>query len=292
MPAEKETTYVDVAHLNKRGGRQGFVDYLIRVWETRDYISHEAKAQVTQGGEHQFLGNLWLIINPILDGAVYFVVFGLILNLSDGIDNFVAFLLIGVFLFQMTTKCVNGSAMSIYRFKPGGSGGLLPALTAPLSVNARVWLSGFPSYLVLLVMLLLIPPAEELSFYILLLIPIIVLQALVNLGISVMAAHFVAVVPDVNNLLRVSTRAWMYGSGVMFSVDRFAELSPLLAFLIHWNPMAWVLSAARDVTIYGSAPALEGWYIMLLWAVAPLLVGSLLVWWREGTYRKAGDNND
>ncbi|WP_309081916.1 ABC transporter permease [Zhihengliuella sp.] len=280
---------VDVGHLSLRGEKDSLIDYILRVWDVRSFMFHEARTHVSSRGEHQALGNLWLIINPIMDGAVFYIVFGLILQMDKGIPNFIAFLLVGVFCFQMTTRCVNGSSMSIYRWRTSSSTSSLPAIAAPINENLRTWIAGLPSYLVLVVMILALPPLENLSPIAFLVVPVIVLQIGINLGISLIAAHFIARVPDLNNILRVSTRAWMFGSGVMFPVAKFAELGPVFAFIIHWNPMAWVLNHIREVFVYNELPSIEGWLIMILWAVVPLLAGTVLIWRGESSHRSVGD---
>ncbi|WP_102158986.1 ABC transporter permease [Zhihengliuella halotolerans] len=279
---------VDVTGMEVRGGRLAFVDYWLRVWDARSYMFHEARSKVDDAGKRLYLGNLWLIINPILDGAIYFLVFGVILNLDKGIENFLAFLLIGVFFFKLTSRSVSASAASIMNRRRKASGAALPALAEPLTVNVRTWLTGFPSYLVMLVMIFVISPPKEISLIALLVIPIIVLQVLVTAGVSVLAAHFVGIIPDLQNVLQVATRAWMFGSGVMFSAERFLGIHPIIDFLVHWNPMHWVLEYSRSALIYNEVPTGDGWYVIALWALVPLIIGSWLIWLRGDKYATTG----
>ncbi|MGJ9402581.1 ABC transporter permease [Arthrobacter sp. KK5.5] len=276
--------FVDVSEMQRQGARDSISDYLVRIWDVRSYMVHEAKAHVQGSSRNQRLGSLWLIINPILDGAMYYLVFGIILQTSRGIDNFIGFLMIGVFLFQMTTKCITGSSQSLLKLKASTAGAPLPAATAPITVNIRTWMSGMPSYLVLLLIIIVAPPVESFSLIAVLLLPIILAQMALALGLSLIAAHFVALLPDLQNLLSIAVRAWMYGSGVMFAADRFADLGPAVAAAIHWNPMYWILEHARSVLLYNTAPDSEGWLIILLWAASSLVVGIALVWRRGGRY--------
>lgn len=281
--------FVDVSGMQRQGSRESITDYLVRIWDARSYMVHEAKAHVQGSSRGQHLGTLWLIINPILNGAMYYLVFGIILQTSRGIENFIGFLMIGVFLFQMTTKCITGSSQTLWKLKASTSGAPLPAATAPITVNIRTWISGIPSYLVLLLIIIIAPPVENFSLMALLLLPIILAQMALSLGLSLIAAHFVGLLPDLQNLLSIAVRAWMYGSGVMFAADRFADLGPAVAAAIHWNPMYWILEHARSVLLYNSAPDPEGWLIILLWAVSSLVIGLALVWRRGGRY---GNGND
>ncbi|MCO1339027.1 hypothetical protein BJH93_09015 [Kocuria polaris] len=260
---------------------------MIRVWDARSYMFHEARSKVDDVGKRQYLGKLWLIFNPIIDGFLYYLIFGIVLQVEKDVDNFIAFLLIGVFFFQLTAKSVNSAAGTLLNRKKASSGAPLPVLTIPLSAVVRTWLTGLPSYVVMMVMILLISPPDRISSVALLVFPVIVLQVMITAGVAILGAHFVGIIPDLQNLLRAATRAWMFGSCVMFTADRFSKLGPAVDFLIHWNPLYWVLEYSRLVLIYDTAPVGEGWFIMGLWALLPLLLGCCLVWLRGDNYGTA-----
>ncbi len=59
------------------------------------------------------LGNLWHLGNPLLSVAVYYLIFGVVLGVTRGIDNYILWLSIGVFAFGLTTSTVLGGATSI-----------------------------------------------------------------------------------------------------------------------------------------------------------------------------------
>lgn len=59
------------------------------------------------------LGNVWYLLKPVLQVGVYFLVFGLLLKTSRGIDNLICFLAIGVFSYGYMQKSITGCAASI-----------------------------------------------------------------------------------------------------------------------------------------------------------------------------------
>src|SRR5207244_1205065 len=67
------------------------------------------------------LGQLWQVLTPLLNAAVYWLVFGVLLKTSRGIENFPAFLVTGVFIFSYTersllqTSRVIGDNLSLIR---------------------------------------------------------------------------------------------------------------------------------------------------------------------------------
>ena len=50
------------------------------------------------------LGQVWQILTPLLNAAVYFLIFGVILDTRRGVPNFIPFLVTGVFIFNFTQR--------------------------------------------------------------------------------------------------------------------------------------------------------------------------------------------
>ncbi|WP_417234070.1 ABC transporter permease [Arthrobacter sp.] len=283
-PEAAPVVFVDVSAMRKPGSRGGFSEYLVRLWDARTLAFHEARSSVLSGHQRNRLGSLWLILTPLFNGMVYYIIFGFVFQISKGIDNYIGFLLVGIFMFQMTSGAITSSADSIFSARKLVGSNNLPVAIAPLINNIQRWLSGIPSYLVMLLIIIVAPPVEDLGWLSLLFIPLMGLQALLMVGFSLVAAHFVARVHDLKNLLSVGVRGWLYASGVMFSVDRLTNTHPIFGPFVDWNPMHHVLTIARDVLLYGTVPDLRSWLVIGLWSIGMIFVGLLLVWKGEGSY--------
>ena len=59
------------------------------------------------------LGQLWQVLTPLLNAAIYFLMFGLILGANKGIENYPAFLITGMFVFTYTQRSVSSGAKAI-----------------------------------------------------------------------------------------------------------------------------------------------------------------------------------
>ncbi|MGO2541938.1 MAG: ABC transporter permease, partial [Specibacter sp.] len=97
-PAAVHDVPVDLSQLKRVGARPPFLDYLVQLWDFRQFIYYDARARVQSGTRSDKLGSAWLILNPVFNGLTYFLVFGLLLNTSKGIPNFIGYLVIGVFM--------------------------------------------------------------------------------------------------------------------------------------------------------------------------------------------------
>ncbi len=90
----------------------GNVAYFRSVWDRRDYMMYSASNELQSRQMTSVLGNLWHLLNPLLQIGVYFLVFGVVLGVNRG-DNYFAFLSIGIFVFGFTQRStMSGRARS------------------------------------------------------------------------------------------------------------------------------------------------------------------------------------
>jgi teichoic acid transport system permease protein len=132
----------------------------------------------------------------------------------------------------------------------------------------------------------LLPEQERWSTAAFLFPAVLVLQVLFITGLTLFLARLASMLPDLNQLIGVGMRFWLYGSAVFFSIDRF-EQYPWIVGIMEANPMYMVLDAARDCLLYGTVPAGSTWIGLAAWAVGTLVLGFLFFWKGEESYGRA-----
>ncbi|MDO8149358.1 ABC transporter permease [Isoptericola sp. b515] len=283
---QKALEVVSTDRLTQVGARPPISTYLGQLWSRRHFLWAEARAKVTSGTRETLLGQAWLVINPVLNGLAYYLIFGLILNTSRGIENFVGYLVIGVFLFQFTTQCVTNGAKSIQSGRNLIRAFTFPRASLPISVVLRSILNLIPTIGAMLLIIVLLPPAESWSLAALLFPVVLVLQVMLATGLALLFARMTTVLPDIGQLLGVGMRIWLYASAVFFSVDRFKEF-PSIVGIMEANPMYMVLDAARDCLLYATVPDAGTWIGLGAWSVGALVLGFLFFWQGEESYGQA-----
>lgn len=276
---------VDIDSLVRVGTRPGLGAYIKSLWSYRNFISYDAFSRLRSSISSDRLGPVWLVLTPVLNGLTYFLIFGLLLQTSRGIENFVGYLIIGVFAFQYTSKSIMGGARSIANNRKVVEAFTFPRASLPLAAVIRESFSFAPALAAMIVLILAFPPAERITWLWLLAVPILFLQMLLNLGLGLLLARLVAGTRDVLNVLTFALRIWMYASGVFYSFDRFVSHPTALAVL-EANPLHQVLTMLRQVLLYGEAPALGQWGVLGGWAVGALVVGFVVFWSAEETYSR------
>lgn len=277
------TKLVTLGNLSRVGARPPLGQYIRLLWARRHFLWADARAKVASGTRQSLLGKAWLILNPLIDGAVYFLVFGLLMKNARDIENFIGYLLIGVFLFQFTTQSINGGARSVQSGKNLIRAFTFPRAALPISVVLRNLLNLGPTLVTLAALIYLTSPAEEYTWRIALVPAALALQVMFTTGLSLLVARWAAALPDITNLIGMAMRVWLYASAVFFSFENLVDDPDLLVWL-EMNPMFIVLDIVRDCVLYATTPDPMRWVWLGGWAVGTLLIGFVTFWQAEESY--------
>ncbi|HEY3008489.1 MAG TPA: ABC transporter permease [Micromonosporaceae bacterium] len=273
--------------LRVAGDRPGLAAYTRLVWSYRHFIVAFGTAKNAASLSTARLGKLWQVITPLVNAAVYFLLFGVLLNTRRNIENFTAFLCIGVFVFGFTQQVVMSGIRAI-----GDNLGLVRALQFPraaLPVSATLTQLQQFAYSMGVLLLIVVASGDTPSLKWPLLVPTLVLQLIFSGGLSLGLARMGSTVADLKHLMPFVLRTWMYASGVFYSVTRFEEHLPAaFAKLLELNPMLIYIELARQALLeVPPAPGLPVpvmWLAALGWAVVVGLGGYIYFWLGEKEY--------
>ena len=247
------------------------------------YCIEEAKATLHSEVSSTRLNWLWWILTPLLQMLIYFVIFGYVFRART--EFYPAYIFIGLTAWRFFSGMLSASAKIIRSNKS-----LLLKVYIPsfLLVLTRMLSDGFKmlvSFGIVLILLLWyrIPP----SFYLLQLIPLLLLLWLFTFGLSAIIAHIGVYWDDVNDLLPVLLRLWMYFTGIFYSIQEKVP-EPVGYWLLRLNPLAFILEGLRQTLLFRVSIAWD-WYFLWLGVSMILCLTGLRVLYRNGTrYLKVG----
>jgi teichoic acid transport system permease protein len=312
----------DLAELAARYGlrpsaaRPRLVAYIRSVWDRRHFILSYATARNVSMYTEARLGQLWQVLTPLLNSAVYYLVFGVLFQANRGISHYTAYLVTGVFVFAFTERSVvTGS--NVMRANLA----LIRALHFPRACLPLAYvLVEFQQLVVSMVVLfaIVLGTGEPLTWYWLFLVPVLLMQATFNMGIALVMARLGAGAQDFSQLIPFFTRIWRYFCGVMYSIASLpAELPGWAKDVLSLNPAAVYISLTRYAIMsterqyapgakpYNAAacklftqtknPPLQAychptvliselWIAGIFWAVIALVAGVLYFWQAETRY--------
>lgn len=278
-PAPWTAAEARAAGLLPMGQRPPLGAYLRALWDRREFALLVPLGEMRQRNMDTLLGGSWHILNPLFQAGIYYLLFGVLLQQRGGIDNYPAWLIIGLFLFGLTQKSIQSSTRIIVTKAAMLRSLNFPAGILPISVNISELLAFLPAVLVML--FIVVVTGERPSFLWLLLLPLIVLQVMMNLGLSLIVARLTVHFRDLDNILNHLLRMWMYFSGVLFSI----ELAPegWIRELLRINPPHTFLATARGLLLDGTLDVRSA-SLAAGWSVAALVVGVLFFHRYEGRY--------
>lgn len=286
VPDGQDLNALARAHgLTSSTARQPVGDYLAELWARRDFVRAMARGRRSTQYRDTVLGRLWQVLAPILNALVYYFIFGVLLKTSKGVDNFPAFLIIGVFTFTYTQRAVTGGTRAIANNRSLIRAIHFPRAVLPMAVIVQELGQQVVSLTILGIIVLL--TGEPLTWSWLLVLPLMALQTVFNTGLCMLVARWTAASRDVAQLVPFVLQTWRYLSGVMFSIPVFtADLDPWIQKALYLNPLTSYIELSRDalMTSY-SAPGYLWWYA-LGWSVAMLVLGFAVFYRAEESYSR------
>jgi teichoic acid transport system permease protein len=222
--------------------------YMRELWRRRHFMLAFATAQNIAMYTDAKLGQMWQVLTPLLNVAVYWLIFGKILDTSRGIPDYIPFLVVGVFVFNFTQRSFISTSKVITDSLPLIRALQFPRASLPLAYVLIELQQMLIASLVMFVIILV--NGEPITWYWLLFIPALLLQAVFNAGTGLFVARVGAQLNDFSQLLPFLLRTWMYMSGVLFSLLTlshygFGEKYPWLVKLLYINPAAIYITLAR-----------------------------------------------
>lgn len=289
LPADEAAALARRHGLAKVGTRPSLASYLKDVWRFRHLAWSMAKGEVISQHRDNYLGLTWSVLNPILVGVAYYLIFGVLFNLRRDVDNFIAFLTIGLFTFTFFSTTLTSGSKALL-----GKVGMMrslafPRIILPIVSVLSALISNLPAFGVLVLIALV--TGEPLTWSWLLFPVALLVVVLMGVGMAMILARVVHAARDLFNLVPVAVRLLRYVSGVFFSIEaRLAAIAGAPAWLgsvMEYQPFALGLTLGRQTLMQEYALDWVSWAVAAGWIVL-LVGGGFLIFWRaEGTYGRA-----
>jgi ABC-type polysaccharide/polyol phosphate export permease len=261
------------AHFRRGATRPGPIGLLreamVEVAQRRRLIRYLVQADIRKKGADTLLGNVWWVLDPLLQMAVYVVLVSVVFS-RGGVDYplFIFAAILPWKWFQSTVQdaitSVTGADRLIRQIQ-------FPKLVLPVA-SAFAGVANFVFGLVPLAALMVLLYRDRLSATLLLIPAIAVVQFFFNLAVAVGLAALNVFYRDIGNLSRHALRLWFYLSPGLYAIEELrtkTEDIPVVGQLLLANPFAILFTAYRDVIYNEQPPAWAG--------LAALFIGSVVL---------------
>lgn len=258
-----------------RAGLPPLGPYVRDVWQRRHFAFELARSNLRGQHFNTVLGQLWLLLNPLLFALVLFALVTIVRGGSRGTE-FLAHLTLALFSFRLVSGSVMQGAKSVT-----GGGRLILNAAFPRAVLPIVSvMTAFMRFLPTLLLYAIMHVVAGLAFgpSILWALPIYAMLLVFALGMAMLAATAQVYFRDLANFLQYFTRIWLYTSPILYYADEVPErLEPILQA----NPLYPMLGALSEAVTQAQTPNPAYLAAGLAWAVGALVVGALIFISRE-----------
>lgn len=274
--------------LTLSGARPSLPRYVAQLWERRHFVTAYATARMQATYSAARLGQVWHLATPLLNAAVYYFIFGVIMNAGNRVADYIPFLITGVFVWDFIGSSINAGTRAVH-----SNLGLVRALhfpraALPLSTVIQLFQQLLVTMGALVILLLAFGQMPAPSW--LLVVPVLLLAAVFCAGCAMAMARIGSKNPDVSQLMPFILRTWMYSSGVMWSIESTLKSD----HLPHWvttalqlNPAAVYIDLMRFALIDSfAAHSLPPhvWLTAVGWALIAGIGGFVFFWKAEEEY--------
>ncbi len=257
-----------------RAGLPPLRRYWKSLWSRRTFIAEYSRSELREQHFDSVFGQLWLVLNPLLLSAVYYLLIVIIQGSSDGTRY--AHLTATLFLFYLIANSLTGGVKSITAGQRLILNTAFPRIMLPVSAVVIAIFKFLPTLVVFLVIRTVV--GLPFSWQMLWAIPVLMITVLLALGLAITISCINVYFRDIASFLPYLTRTLLYLSPILYEAS---ALKPNIRALEVFNPLFPILDSWSRALVHGQAPQTSSILQGLAWAVGIFLIGTYFFLSRE-----------
>lgn len=239
------------------------------LYNYRELIKTSVKKDLGGKYKHSFFGVLWSFINPLLQIAVYAIVFPLIMR--SNIPNYTVFMVCGLIPWNYFSIVINRASFTFIE-----NGNIIkkvyfPREILPLSLVTSETINFLISTIIIICFTLAY--GMGLTKYVLLYPLVLLVQYILLLGISLIVSSVTVYFRDLQHFIGVLLQLFFYATPIVYSIETIPEN---FRWILKLNPMTYIIEGFRDIFYYHQMPDIKMLGIILLLGITLCIVGYLV----------------
>ena len=242
------------------------MNFFKELYNYRELLKTSIKKEIRGKYKNSFLGVLWSFLNPLLQIAVYAIVFPLILQNKQ--PHYVVFLCCGLIPWTFFSTAISRASFTMIE-----NGNLLKKVYFPRGIlPIAIVTSEAVNFVISTIIIIAFVLGDGLSLtkYIVLYPLVFIVQYILVLGISFIVSSITVYFRDLQHLIGVFLQLLFYGTPIVYAVDSIPEN---FAWILNLNPMTYIIDAYRDIFYNQTMPDLKGLLIVFVIAIIICVVG-------------------
>lgn len=240
-----------------------------KIYNYRELLKTNVRKEIRGRYKNSILGVMWSFLNPLLQLAVYSIIFGALL--ASGDPTYHIYICVALIPWTYFTTSITQSAFTII-----GNGNIIkkvyfPREILPISVVTSGAINFVISTLIILAFVIFSPVG--LSWYILLYPFVLLIQYILLLGIAFIVSSITVYFRDLEHIIGIVLMAAFYGTPIVYKLE---QLPANLQIIMQINPMTHLINAYRDIFYYHQMPNMTALVVLLAISLTLLVVGYFI----------------
>jgi lipopolysaccharide transport system permease protein len=240
------------------------------------YLVH---ADLTKKGADTLLGNVWWVLDPLLQMVVYVAFITIVVGSRQ--EAYPLFIFCAILPWKWFSSSVGDGITSVTSQERIIKQVQFPKIVLPVAAVSS-GISNFAFGLIPLMGLLVIFYSSHLSAWIVLIPVIAAVQFVFTLAIVVFLSAANVFFRDVGNLIRHLLRLWFYLSPALYAASKIQDIDSRggwISRLFNLNPWTTLFESYRNVIFYDTAPLWTNLALVLL--ASTILLGLAVVFFKR-----------
>lgn len=226
------------------------------LYEYRELLKTSISKDVRGKYKNSVLGILWSFLNPLLQIAVYAIVFPLIMK--SNLPNYTVFLCCGLIPWNFFSAAISRTSFTMVE-----NGNIIkkvyfPREILPISVVTSEAINFIISTIIILAFVLGYGMGlnKFLIFY-----PLVLLvQYILLIGISFIVSSVTVYFRDLQHFIGIALQLLFYATPIVYAPNTIPEN---FQWILKFNPMTYVINGYRDIFYYKQMPDLSSMVMVL-----------------------------
>ena len=236
------------------------------LYKYRELLKTSVKKEVRSKYKNSFLGVLWSFLNPLLQIAVYGIVFSLILK--NPMEHYTVFLCCGLIPWTFFSAAVNKSAFTFIE-----NGNIIkkvyfPREIIPISVVTGEAVNFLISTIIILGFVIF--SGMGLSRFMVYYPLIFITQYLIILAISFVISSVCVYLRDLQHFIGIALQLLFYAAPIVYAPS---AIPTEYQWILKYNPMTYIINAYRSIFYSHSMIELKQLLIVLALAIVGCVGG-------------------
>ena len=239
------------------------------LYNYRELLKTNIKKEIRGKYKNSFLGVLWSFLNPLLQIAVYAIVFPLILRNTQ--ENYVIFLCCGLIPWTFFSSAIVRSASTMIENGNIVKKVYFPREILPISVVSSECVNFIISTIIIIAFVIF--GGLGISKYVIYYPIILLVQYILTLAIAFIMSSVTVYFRDLQHLIGVALQLLFYAAPIVYAPESIPEG---FAWILNINPMTYIINGYRDIFYNQARPDIMPLLILLAICIVACCIGYII----------------